>query len=82
MRPLTRPPPGRPLLPRARSPQDVSGGKPVLLQGSDLPLWGMEVDPEEGKAEFAAYNKANNTGQQVGCPPGGWGGCEEGARGS
>lgn len=46
--------------------QDVSGGKPVLLAGSDLPLWGMEVDPEEGKAEFAAYNAANKTGQQVG----------------
>jgi arsenite-transporting ATPase len=44
----------------------VSSGKPVLLQGSDLPLWGMEVDPEEGKAEFAAYNKTNDTGKQVG----------------
>jgi arsenite-transporting ATPase len=46
--------------------QDVGGGRPVLLQGSDIPLWGMEVDPEEGKAEFAAYNAANQTGQQVG----------------
>lgn len=45
--------------------QDVSGGKPVLLQGSDLPLWGMEVDPEEGKAEFAAFNKQNKTGEKA-----------------
>ncbi|KAI8464935.1 MAG: anion-transporting ATPase-like domain-containing protein [Monoraphidium minutum] len=45
--------------------QDVGGGKPVLLQGSDLPLWGMEVDPEEGKAEFAAYNATNKTGEKA-----------------
>ncbi|GIL66494.1 hypothetical protein Vafri_20017 [Volvox africanus] len=32
--------------------QDVSGGKPVLLQGTDLPLWGLEIDPEEAKREF------------------------------
>lgn len=50
---------------RIQCTQDVSGGKPVLLQGSDLPLWGMEVDPEEGRREFAAYSAANNTGQQV-----------------
>ena len=27
--------------------QDVSGGKPVMLQGTDLPLWGLEIDPDE-----------------------------------
>ena len=32
--------------------QDVSGGKPVLVAGTDLPLWGMEIDPEEGRREF------------------------------
>ncbi|GIM05812.1 hypothetical protein Vretimale_10202 [Volvox reticuliferus] len=32
--------------------QDVSGGRPVLLQGTDLPLWGLEIDPEEAKREF------------------------------
>lgn len=31
----------------AALPQDVSGGKPVMLQGTDLPLWGLEIDPEE-----------------------------------
>lgn len=33
----------------------MSGGKPVLLQGSDLPLWGMEVDPDAAKEEFKVY---------------------------
>jgi arsenite-transporting ATPase len=32
--------------------QDLSGGKPVPLQGTDLPLWAMEIDPEEAKAEL------------------------------
>ncbi len=25
-----------------------------MLQGTELPLWGMEVDPEEAKEEFRA----------------------------
>jgi arsenite-transporting ATPase len=45
--------------------QDVGGGKPVLLQGSDLPLWGMEVDAESGRAEFEAFSKANDTGTKA-----------------
>jgi arsenite-transporting ATPase len=32
--------------------QDLSGGKPVPLEGTDLPLWAMEIDPEEAKAEL------------------------------
>ncbi len=27
-------------------PQDVSGGSPVAVQGTGLPIWGMEIDPE------------------------------------
>ena len=34
--------------------QDVSGGKPVAVEGTDLPLWGMEIDPDEAKEEFRA----------------------------
>jgi arsenite-transporting ATPase len=34
-----------------------------LIQGTELPLWGMEIDPEEGKAEFAAFNSTSSTGQ-------------------
>ncbi|GFH27320.1 uncharacterized protein HaLaN_25623, partial [Haematococcus lacustris] len=45
--------------------QDVSGGKPVLVQGTDLPLWGLEIDPEEAKAEFMTSSAKNNTGSQV-----------------
>ncbi len=36
--------------------QDVSGGAPVMLGGYDLPLWGMEVDPDAARAEFRAAN--------------------------
>lgn len=42
--------------------QDVSGGKPVLVQGVDLPLWGMEIDPEKAKDEFRSF-AARNDGQ-------------------
>lgn len=35
--------------------QDISGGAPVLVQGVDLPLWGMEIDPEKEKEKFRAY---------------------------
>lgn len=45
--------------------QDVSGGKPVMLEGVDLPLWGLEVDVEEGKQEFASFNQNNDTAGQV-----------------
>ncbi|GAX82278.1 hypothetical protein CEUSTIGMA_g9707.t1 [Chlamydomonas eustigma] len=45
--------------------QDVSGGKPVLVAGTDLPLWGMEIDPEEGRREFMEFNESGNTGGQV-----------------
>jgi hypothetical protein len=40
----------------------VSGGKPVLVAGTDLPLWGMEIDPEEGKREFMEFNESGNAG--------------------
>ena len=42
--------------------QDVSGGKPVLVEGTDIPLWGLEIDPEESKEEFSAFN-ATKTGR-------------------
>lgn len=35
--------------------QDVSGGSPVLIEGTNLPLWAMEIDPEREKANFRAY---------------------------
>lgn len=35
--------------------QDVSGGEPVIVEGTDLPLWGLEIDPDREKAKFKAY---------------------------
>ena len=34
--------------------QDVSGGKPVPVEGTDLPLWGLEVDPDAARLEWSA----------------------------
>jgi len=31
--------------------QDVSGGEPVIVQGTDYPLYAMEIDPEAAKEE-------------------------------
>lgn len=36
--------------------QDISGGLPVLVEGTDLPLWGMEIDPEKEKEKFKAWS--------------------------
>ena len=36
--------------------QDVSGGKPVLVEGTALPLWGLEIDPENEKQAFRAWS--------------------------
>jgi hypothetical protein len=32
--------------------QDVSGGRPVRAEGTDLPLWGMEIDVEAAKTDL------------------------------
>ncbi|MEW5306530.1 MAG: hypothetical protein WDW36_008988 [Sanguina aurantia] len=45
--------------------QDLSGGKPVLLEGTDLPLWGMEIDPSEAQEEFMSSSASSNTAGQV-----------------
>lgn len=44
--------------------QDVSGGAPVLLAGTDLPLWGMEIDVEAAKQELRALGSKDD-GKQV-----------------
>jgi len=44
----------------------VSGGKPVAVEGTDLPLWGMEVDPEQAKDELrASMAKDDGAGAKV-----------------
>ena len=37
--------------------QDVTGGTPVAVEGTDGMLYAMEVDPEQAKSEFAAFAK-------------------------
>jgi len=34
--------------------QDVSGGRPVPVEGTDLPLWGLEIDPDAARLEWSA----------------------------
>ena len=40
--------------------QSLQGGSAVMIAGTDLPLWGMEIDPEKAKAEFRASAAAGN----------------------
>lgn len=43
--------------------QDVSGGRPKRLSSTDLPIWGMEIDPEAARDEMrAARASSGNTG--------------------
>ena len=47
--------------------QDVSGGEPVRLQGTDLPVHAMEIDPEEAMAKLrAALSEAEASAESVG----------------
>ena len=45
--------------------QDISGGQPVQLEGTDLPVWGMEIDPDKAKQQFRSYS-ASDKGTKVG----------------
>jgi len=40
--------------------QDVTGGLPVAVNGTDNMLYAMEVDPDQAKEEFAAFAKQND----------------------
>ena len=44
--------------------QDISGGQPVQLEGTDLPVWGMEIDPDKAKQQFRNYS-ASDKGNKV-----------------
>ena len=41
--------------------QDVSGGAPVAVEGTELPLWGMEIDVERAKAELKELGQAGTS---------------------
>ena len=45
--------------------QDVRGGQPVLVDGTDGNLWGLEIDPEEAKEEFSAFVQRDENQAQV-----------------
>ena len=40
----------------------MSGGAPVPVEGTDLPLWGMEVDVEQAKEELRSLGTADEGG--------------------
>lgn len=37
--------------------QALPGGVPVPIEGTDLPIWGMEIDPDKVTDEFKAFAK-------------------------
>lgn len=38
----------------------MSGGKPVRVEATDLPLWGMEIDVEDAKEELREATGKND----------------------
>ena len=53
-------------LPAYSSRQDVSGGKPVAVQGTDSPLFGLEVNPEDAQAELRAFATSDGGKKSMG----------------
>ncbi|KAL3145706.1 ATPase arsa1 [Trebouxia sp. C0010 RCD-2024] len=45
--------------------QDISGGQPVQLEGTDLPVWGMEIDPDKAKQQFRSYSATDKGSKGV-----------------
>lgn len=39
------------------------------VEGTDLPIWGLEVDPDEAKNEFIGSNAAKATGMRAHSAP-------------
>jgi len=39
----------------------VSGGAPVAVEGTELPLWGMEIDVERARAELREMGQAGTS---------------------
>lgn len=37
--------------------QNIGGGQPVQIQGTDLPLWGMEINADEARQRFRASSQ-------------------------
>ena len=43
--------------------QDVGGGEAVRVQGTELELWAMEIDPEQARQEFSELAREADIGQ-------------------
>lgn len=43
----------------------MSGGRPVAVEGTDLPLWGMEIDVAAAAEEIRAIGKEGDGANQV-----------------
>lgn len=41
--------------------QKLAGGLPVPIEGTDLPIWGMEIDPAQAQEEFKAFARGKGT---------------------
>lgn len=42
--------------------QKLPGGKPVAIEGTALPIWGMEIDPDLATQEFKSF--ASTSGKE------------------
>ena len=42
--------------------QDVSGGEPVQIEGTTLPIWGMEIDADDAKRTFQSASTSESKG--------------------
>lgn len=42
--------------------QELPGGKPVAIEGTALPIWGMEIDPDLATQEFKSF--ASTSGKE------------------
>lgn len=55
---------------RAPPLQDIGGGQPRQIEGTDLDLWAMEIDVEEAKAAFMSATEVRPCA--AACPGGWW----------
>lgn len=43
--------------------QDVSGGEPVQIEGTTLPIWGMEIDADDARRTFQSASSKGSVDQ-------------------
>jgi hypothetical protein len=50
--------------------QLLPGGVPVPIEGTDLPIWGMEIDPDKAAADFKVFASTAGKDKVKVCAPG------------